>query len=415
MIFSMIFPIIVLAIVFVLIAVRRIGNIKLQIWQIMLGGAVLVLLFGSISPWNAIKSINVDVILFLFGMFVIGEALEKSGYLSRLEYKLFSRAKTVDALLLFVLFGIGFLSALLMNDTLAIIGTPVVLLLARRHNINAKVLLLALCFAVTIGSAMSPIGNPQNLLIAINGGMKNPFFSFIGFLIIPTIINLFLAYVLLKFYYKNEITKREIVHVKQPLKDENLARLAKWSILIVIFLILLKVVFVFLNVPFEFRLTYIALLGALPVIILSNERFSIVRKIDWSTLIFFVAMFILMQAVWISGFFQGFITGFNISGLGFIFMFSVVISQFISNVPLVALYLPMLMHAGASTKALVALGAASTIAGNLLILGAASNVIIIQNAESKSEHTITFWEFARIGIPLTVLNCLVYLLFLYFV
>lgn len=127
----MIIPIINLAIVFVLIAIRQIGNIKLQIWQIMLFGAVSVLITGQISPLDALKSINIYVMLFLFSMFVIGVALEESGYLSHLSYKIFRRAKNTNQLLLLILFGMGFASALLMNDTLAIIGTPMVLFLAK--------------------------------------------------------------------------------------------------------------------------------------------------------------------------------------------------------------------------------------------------------------------------------------------
>ena len=87
---------------------------------------------------------------------------------------------------------------------------------------------------------------------------------------------------------------------------------------------------------------------------------------------------------------------------------SIGLSQFISNVPLVALYLPVLMHAGTTTAGLMALAAGSTIAGNLTILGAASNVIIIQSAEKKASETITFWEFLRVGVPLTAVNAAVY-------
>ena len=73
-----------------------------------------------------------------------------------------------------MLFSVGGLSAFLMNDTLAIIGTPLVLHYASRQKVSPKLLLLALAFAVTIGSAMSPIGNPQNLLIALDGGIVRP-------------------------------------------------------------------------------------------------------------------------------------------------------------------------------------------------------------------------------------------------
>jgi Na+/H+ antiporter NhaD/arsenite permease-like protein len=189
-----IIPIIVLAIVFVLIATRRIGNIKLQIWQIMLLSAITVLVTGQISPADALLSINVDVILFLFGMFIIGEALVESGYLSHLAYGLFKRAKSPDQLLLAVLFGMGIASAFLMNDSLAIIGTPVVLLLAKQCRLPPKLMLLTLVFAVTIGSVMSPIGNPQNVLVAINGNVANPFVTFFRFLLLPTVVNIFFGF-----------------------------------------------------------------------------------------------------------------------------------------------------------------------------------------------------------------------------
>lgn len=137
---------------------------------------------------------------------------------------------------------------------------------------------------------------------------------------------------------------------------------------------------------------------------------------DWKTLIFFISMFILMQSVWNSGFIQKLIINMNINitNLLMIFIVSIVLSQFISNVPLVALYLPMLLEAGASSKEITALAASSTIAGNLFILGAASTVIIVQNAEKRSNETITFLEFARVGIPLTILNAAVYYIYLSF-
>jgi Na+/H+ antiporter NhaD/arsenite permease-like protein len=154
-------PILVLAVVFLLIALRHLLPRRLEIWQIMLGGAVAVLLTGQISPKEAAASIDLDVMLFLFGMFVVGRAMEESGYLAHLSYRLFRRAHSVNSLVLSILFVMGFLSALVMNDTVAIIGVPVVLLLAKKHGISPKLLLLTLAFSVTIGSTMSPIGNPQ--------------------------------------------------------------------------------------------------------------------------------------------------------------------------------------------------------------------------------------------------------------
>lgn len=410
----MIIPIVVLAVVFVLIATRRIGNIRLQIWQIMLLGAIAVLVTGQIAPLNALQSIDLDVILFLFGMFVVGEALVESGYLSHLAYRLFKRAQTPDQLLLTILFGIGAASAFLMNDTLAIIGTPVVLLLAKQCKLPPKLMLLSLAFAVTTGSVMSPIGNPQNVLVAINGNVPNAFGTFFGFLLLPTVVCLFAAFFLLRLFYKKTLVNCTIEHVEEPVKDHRLALLSKTALILIALLVAAKIVTVFLAVPIDFRLTYIALIPAAPIIVFSPRRAEVLRKIDWSTLIFFAAMFVLMESVWESGFFQSVIAGLNlnVTSLVSILLVGTLLSQLISNVPMVALYLPALTNAGAATKQLMALAAGSTVAGNLFILGAASNIIIIQNAEKKFGETLTFLDFAKIGIILTAIDLFVYWLFL---
>jgi len=405
-------PIIVLTVVFILIATRQIGKVKLQIWQIMSGGAIAVLFTGGISLKNAFAAINFDVILFLFGMFVVGQALEESGYLSHLTYKFFKKAKNLDFLLLYIIFGMGFASAILMNDTLAIIGTPVVLNLAKNHKMAPKVLLLALAFSITIGSVMSPIGNPQNLLIALHSNMQNTFIDFLKHLFLPTLINLFILYILLKLFYHTHFHKEVLKHSQEPIKDKNLSILSKISLYLILILIFIKINLVFLKINIDFKLTYIALISALPVILFSPKRYSILKRIDWQTIIFFIAMFILMQSVWDTGFFQKFINGYKINSASFILIASIILSQFISNVPLVALYLPMLAHIGAGIKEYLILAAGSTIAGNLLILGAASNIIIIQNAEKRGIHAITFLRFAKIGIPLTILNAIIYWVFL---
>jgi Na+/H+ antiporter NhaD/arsenite permease-like protein len=352
--------------------------------------------------------------LFLFGMFIVGEALEESGYLSHLSYRLFRRAKSTDSLVLLILFGLGLVSAFLMNDTLAIIGTPVVLILAKSYRVPAKLLLLSLAFAITIGSALSPIGNPQNLLVAVNGNMANPFMPFAVYLLVPTLINLLLAYLLLKLFYRKDFHANSSTVTEEPIRDKKLATLSKVSLILIFVSVGAKIIIVSLNLPFDFRLTYIALISALPIVLFSSRRGHIVRHIDWYTLIFFAAMFVLMESVWLTGFFQSLITQFDvdITALSMIFVVSILLSQFISNVPLVTLYLPLLISAGAKTEQLMALAAGSTIAGNLFILGAASNVIIIQSAERRNGETLSSLEFAKIGIPLTIINALVYWLFM---
>jgi Na+/H+ antiporter NhaD/arsenite permease-like protein len=407
-------PIITLFAVFLLIAVRQAGNVRLQIWQVMCGGAAVVLLSGAIKPAAALRAIDPDVMLFLFGMFAAGQVLELSGWLAHSKYEVFKRVHTEEGLLLLLVFFMGIAAAFLMNDTVAIIGTPVALLIAKKHDISPKALLLALAFSITVGSVMSPIGNPQNLLIAVKGPVAHPFAAFLKYLALPTLLNLGAVFLLVRHYYREEFTLCPLKNSQEPVKDKALARLARLTVLILAVLIAAKIILAWADPGLDFRLTWIALAAAAPGLLLSPRRFEILRKTDWSTLAFFAGMFVLMGAVWDTGFFQGLIarSGADIAGLGPVMAVSVALSQLISNVPLVALYLPLLRHAGAGTPAFMALAAASTIAGNLFILGAASNVIIIQTAEKKAGQTITFLEFARLGAPLTLINAIIYWIFL---
>jgi len=407
-------PLIVLILVFILIAVRRIGNVDLRIWQVMLLGAVVVLLTGSITPRDALASINTDLMLFLFFMFIIGEALVSSGYLYHLSVRLLCRAGSVRSLVFLILIGAGALSALLMNDTLAVVGTPLMIYFARRHGISPKLMLLTLAFAITTGSVASPIGNPQNLLIALWGGVTNPFITFPLYLGIPTVISLLLTYWFLRQAFPDEFkSTSQLVHCEEVIHDPALAALTRLSLVLLVLMIAARITVVMLVPGFEIPLTWVAAIAAIPILVGSRRRFEILRRIDWPTLVFFAALFVLTASVWDSGVFQPLIEGGTLSmgTVPVIIALGVIVSQFISNVPFVALFLPAISHAGASTVGMMALAAGSTIAGNMLILGAASNVIIIQCAEREGE-TLTFAGFARVGVPLTIAQAVVYTVWL---
>ncbi len=400
-------PIIVLAAVFVLIAIRQVGRYNLKIWQIMLGGAVAVLITGQISLPDALNAINIEIMLFLFGMFIIGEAMVESGYLSALSHRFLSYARTPDQMIFFLLFGIGFLSALLMNDTLAIIGTPLVLGLATKFRISPKLMLLSLAIAITTGSVMSPIGNPQNLLIAVDSGMETPFVTFSLYLLIPSLISLGVAFILLRLYFRTDFSTRVLEHEPILPVGRKVFLPVKCSLAIILILGAANIIFSLYGGKLLVPLPFIALCAAVPVILLSTDRVRLLKTIDWFTLVFFAAMFVLMESVWQTGFFQSFVDQSRVTSIPMILLTSAIISQFISNVPFVALFQPMIMQTGGTTAQLMALAAGSTIAGNLTVLGAASNVIIIQNAEKQGE-TLTFFEFARVGVPLTVVQLGVY-------
>ena len=406
-------PVAVLLIVFTLIALRGVGRFRIAIWQAMVGGALVVLASGDIAPRAALAAIDWDVMLFLFGMFVVGQALVASGELYRLAYELFSRVRSVDGLVLLLLFAAGVASAVLMNDTLAIVGTPLVMRLAREHGVDTRLLLLALAFAVTTGSVMSPIGNPQNLLIASQSGLPNPFVEFLAHLALPTALALLLSYTVLRLFFRREFHATPLVHTPVTVQDMALARLARASVLLILVLIVARSALIGSAGAEQFRLSYIALAGAVPLLLFSPRRGDLLRRLDWTTLAFFAGMFVLMAAVWNTGLMQAWLAQarVDVAAPAAVFAFGTGLSQIVSNVPLVALYLPLLEHAGAGMDSYFALAAASTLAGNMLILGAASNVIIVQSAE-RHGSSLGFVAFARVGIPLTFLQVGLYWLML---
>ncbi len=114
------------------IAFRNVRGRGLPIWSIMLIGAVAMVFSGNISVPEAYKAINLDVIVFLFSMFTFVTALDVSGVLEDVAAKLFLRAKKPEDIIHLTFFGFGLAAAVLMNDTLALMGTPIMLSLARR-------------------------------------------------------------------------------------------------------------------------------------------------------------------------------------------------------------------------------------------------------------------------------------------
>lgn len=403
--------IIVLFFILLAIAVRNFLPFNFPIWLIMLLGAVVVLLTGQISLANAARAIDFEIIFYLLGVFIIAQALESSGVLELLTEKLFAKSNSAFFALFIIVFFLSFAAALLMNDAIAIIGVPVILQLCRHNKQLAAVLLITLAYAITVGSVLSPIGNPQNLLIAVQSGMESPFVIFFVGLVLPTLINLAILYGVIFLLFRKQLATPIARITPAVVGDLRAAFIAKFIFHLFILLIFAKVILNFFDVNIDFAL--IAIVASLPIMLFGQKRLALFRELDWGTLVFFIAMFIVMQSVWDSGFFQMWIDRAHVDfvDITWILAISALLSQFISNVPLVALYVPLLQDAGAHVNQFLALAAGSTLAGNVFIFGAASNMIIIQNAEKRGFDGFNIVLFSLVGIPLTIINLLIYALF----
>jgi len=416
----------VFAVVYTLIIGHR--RFGMPIWAAMLIGAALMVGLQVLSIEAAFLSVNLDVIAFLFGMFSIVSALDRAGVLRRVALKMLSVAKTPSRLLMAFVVGMGLLAAFLVNDTIALLGIPLVVYVARHAGIRPVVLLIALAFGITVGSVMTPIGNPQNLLIAIQSGMQTPFTAFLLHLAAPTIASLFVTYFILKVYYRKELQGNYQLSAMELAEKADGAfdpRLAKLSIAILVATIagfIISEVLHFFNIA-NFSLSVVAMMGAAALYALSSQRREIMKSVDYSVLIFFGAMFVVTSAMWSSGavsiMFMNYLPSPDpdnfVQSTAVITAASVGMSQVLSNVPFVALYNFVMADSGFTGQHVdqwMMLAAASTVAGNLTILGAASNIIIIEAAESRGVRAFSFLEFFKVGSIVTAANLAVYYLFI---
>jgi Na+/H+ antiporter NhaD/arsenite permease-like protein len=323
-----------------------------------------------------------------------------------------------------VLFGMGLLSAFLVNDTLALTATPIMLGLSKQMRMRPGVLLITLALGVTIGSVMTPVGNPQNLLIALSSGIPNPMLDFLYYLVPPTIVGLLVTSLILRFYYRKDLSKsaEDFGTIPlPPIKDGRLARLSAYIAGIVVTGFFLVGIAQLFGVQGNVNLGTVSLFGATLVYLLSTRRREILGSVDWGIIIFFMSLFIVVQGFWDSNALQSlllYLPALNPSdivvSLGVIILASLIFSQLLSNVPFVAVYIKAMQAAGftgSNVKAWVALAGASTLAGGLSLLGAASNVIILEEAESRNSGFSSL-EFSKIGLLVTIPNILVLYLFL---
>ena len=391
----------ILAVVFLLIMVRRVGKFRLPIWGIMTAGALAALLFQTISISSAISAVQLDVIVFLFGMFVFGAALDKSGLLHSIVLKGFTKAKNKRQVMLIFMITTAAAAALFMNDTVAVIGAPLAMFCAAKFGIPVVRMLLALCFAVTFGSAATPIGNPQNLLIALSG-VPDAFVTFAIYLVVPSVLCLFISY---KFLARGISSEAVVMDKSDDVFDDRLSSICKISFVLILLAVAARIVGSFFG--YEVSFIWIAAAGALPLLLFSSKRLELLKSVDYRTLIFFVSMFILMEAVWESGVLQVLLPESLTVSIPVMVTAGAVVSQFVSNVPFVLMVLPLLETAAASVPLYMAASAGCTAAGALTILGAASTIIIIQRAEKEGE-SLSFLTFLKSGIPITLAAVVIY-------
>lgn len=397
---------------------------RVPVWAIMAAASALTVVTG-LEPIDEIgEAVDLDVVLFLVGMFSLVGLAEESGLLDFIAAKLVCRAGSTRRLLLASSIVLGLLAAFAVNDTIALMGAPMVYSMAKAAGADPVPFILVLAFAVTIGSTTTPIGNPQNLLIAIESGMPAPFVKFLAVLSIPTLVNLAVTPLIVARLYKLEDRKLEGVAANSSgyLRSRRDAAIAAVFLTATVALLVANDLLEMAGIKWVEHRGFIPFVTASLAYIFSSNARKALSRVDWGTIVFFIAMFVAMNGVWRSGIMQPLLAlimpGKQASKtLEYLRLTvaSLLVSQLLSNVPFVKLfidYMKFLGYTGEDERAWLTLAMSSTIAGNLTLLGAASNIIILEALESRHESTITFTEFLKTGAIVTAVNIAVYTPFL---
>ncbi len=410
----------ILAFLIVSLILRSKRGYRIPVWSIMALAAFVTVMSGLVGLEEMGYVIDIDVVLFLIGMFSLVGLAESSGLLEMVSVWFISRFKRSRDLVLASSILFGLLAAFAMNDTVALIGPPIAYTISKIARASPNMMFLLLAFSITIGSVMTPIGNPQNILVAENSGIQAPFITFVFKLSAPTLLNLIIVPLILLKIFKVKNEKIEVGLIPQEtIKDRRDALLAALGLTTSIVVLTVNDLFELSGLPHVTRRGFIPFIIAAGTYAFSRNPRKLISNVDWGTIIFFIAMFITTEGIWRSGVLTPLEFIMNSKQEGamaylVIAMISVAMSQLISNVPFTKLFIMHMQnlgYTGADVDVWLALAAFSTVAGNLTILGAASNIIIIEALESRMNATISFFEFLRVGLLITLVNVAAYLAF----
>ncbi|MGH9564080.1 MAG: SLC13 family permease [Terracidiphilus sp.] len=396
-------PIAIFAVAYLLIAVESTRGSHLDRTAAAFCGAVAMVVLGVISLDQAYQAIDWNTLIFLLGIMILVAHFQLSGFFDWIAVHVAHIARTRFQLLVLLVFTSGLMAAFFVNDTICLIFTPIVLVVTERLDAPPVPYLIALATSANIGSAMSVTGNPQNAVIGISGH-----FSFLGFLahLAPvSLLGLALNVALLALFYHRDVLHHPLAH-RGPSIEVQLNRRV-----LVKCIVAASLAIVFWVFGYSFPLVAISV-GAFILIIGRVNARKVYERVDWELLLFFAALFVLIRGFEASGavnyllarFHRG-LEGRVVSQLFAVSGVMLILSNLVSNVPAVLLFSPLVSSFPNSRIIWLALASTSTLAGNATPISSVANLIVLQQAGQRVR--ISFWEFVRVGIVVTLLTTFV--------
>lgn len=360
-------------------------------------GGVLMFALGALRPDAGLRAIDFNTLVLLFAMMLIVAYLRRAGFFDWLTDRVLRRLHP-HHLLPTVIFTGGLLSAFFVNDIICLVMVPLVLTATRRLRLPPAPYLLALATASNIGSVASMTGNPQNMVIGSYSHLG--YRSFLGHLAPVAVVGLLIDWAVL-----HRLCARQPggdPAVTQPLQIPAVDTAALRKPALVAGLVLIGFL---AGVPPALTA---ALGAALLLMTRTVNPAEVYEQVDWGLLVFFVGLFLIVGGAEQAGLMQDLMRlthGWRIDRPAAFTVITAALSNLVSNVPAVMLLknvVPTFAHPGTGW---LVLAMASTLAGNLTITGSVANIIVVEGARPDVE--ISFRQYLRVGLPVTVLTLLV--------
>ena len=407
---------VVFAVTYLFVAFPQLGSrigLRLTRPAAALIGAVAMVSIGALPLAQAYAAVDLDVLAFLLGVLLLVGYLELAGAFEWLAGAAVARARSPRLLLGAVVLVSGIASAFVMNDTMCVILTPLVLIAVKRLRYRPLPYLLAIALAANVGSAMAITGNPQNMIIGLASHIG--FGPFLTALAPSSLGGLGIVYAVLSIAFRKELSagaapmvadKEAVMPSSDPPMghelDRGLALLAGC-----VFALCITGWLVGLSLP-------LVALGGAAVLLVTARRdpTDVIAGVDWSLLLFFAGLFVVTRGVQqtplvVAGTRLALdnLHGAGLRDASIVSSAMLVLSNLVSNVPAVLLWRPAvsaLPHAG---FVWIVLAMSSTFAGNLTLLGSMANLIVAERA-GKAGSTVGFFDYLKVGVPVTILTIL---------
>jgi Na+/H+ antiporter NhaD/arsenite permease-like protein len=381
---------------YVVMAVGRLPGFRIDRAGAALLGAALMVAVGAITPAGAFAAIDAATIALLLGMMVVVANLRLSGFFRLVTDWVTRHARHPLALLAGVVAVTGVLSAFLVNDAVCLAMTPLVADVVVRMRRDPVPYLLAVAMSSNAGSVATITGNPQNMII---GSLSRlPYAHFAAALAPVALVSLAVVFGLIALIYRAEFSypirshpAREEPHYHRPLVLKSVA------------VLVLMIAAFFAGAP----VAEVAVLGGAYLLLTRRVRpVKVYALIDWPLLVMFAGLFVVVaaleQAV-LGPRAIAAISGLDLSNVPVLALLTAVLSQLVSNVPAVLVLRPFVAPLADPDRAWLTIAMASTLAGNLTIVGSVANLIVVEQAK-KAGIAISFRRYVVVGVPLALVT-----------